>query len=119
MQLQLIYSVSVPQRREPIRNFVGLLNSKRQILGEIQCSFDKSVLHLEKNPGVNLAYYWKIAEKEKQSKEVKQVAIQHNKKIKENKKKGTFYSYRKKFSPTSRQVRTVLSKYPVAVHHNP
>ena len=124
MQLQLIYSVSVPPRRdEPIRNFGGVLNSRRQILGEIQSSFDKSTLHLEKKPGINLAYYWKIAEKEKQSKEAKQVAIQHDKKIKENTKKGTLYfSYKRKitkFAPNYCPVHTVLSNYPVAVDHNP
>ena len=97
MQLQLMYSVSVPQRRdESLHNFGGLLNSRQQILGEIHSTFAKSVLHLEKKPGVNLAYYWKIAEKEKQAKEAKQVAIQHNKKIKENKKR--YFLFIHKFS---------------------
>jgi hypothetical protein len=66
MQLQLIYSVSVPQRIQPLRNFSGLMNSRRMILNEIRCGLDKSIKELEHKTGISLAYYWKIAEKEKQ-----------------------------------------------------
>jgi hypothetical protein len=91
MQLQLIYSVAVPPRRAELTcTFGSLLNGRRQILHEIRGSLDKSILHLEKKTGVNLAYYWKIPVKEKQLKETKQVGAQHEKRIKKNTKKGIY-----------------------------
>ena len=108
MQLQLMYSISVPPRRdETTCTFGGLLNSRRQILNEIRSSLDKSMLHLEKKNGVNLAYYWKIPVKEKQMKEAKQVGVQHDKRV----KKRGIYSKKifTKFAPTDCQVRMVLS----------
>jgi hypothetical protein len=59
MQLQLIYSGSVPPRRDELTcTFAigGLLNGRRQILNEIRSGLDKNMLHLEKKPGINLAY---------------------------------------------------------------
>ena len=91
MQLQLMYSVTVPPRRDELTcTFGGLLDCRRQIMREIQGTLDKSILHLEKKPGVNLAYYWKIPVKEKQLKEAKQLGIQHEKRIKQNTKKGIY-----------------------------
>ena len=57
---------------------------------EIEGTLNKSILHLEKKTGVNLAYYWKIPVKEKQLKEAKQVGVQHEKRIKQNTKKGIY-----------------------------
>jgi hypothetical protein len=89
MQLQLMYCVNVPPRRdETTCNFVGLLDGRRQLMHEIQGTLQKSILHLEKKTGVNLAYYWKIPVKEKQLKEAKQVGLQQR--IKQNTKKGIY-----------------------------
>ena len=88
MQLQLMYCVSVPPRRESTCTFGGLLDSRRQLTHEIQGTLSKSILHLEKKTGVNLAYYWKIPVKEKQLKEAKQV--QHSKRINQNTQKGIY-----------------------------
>ena len=95
MQLQIIYSVGVPPRRDELTcTFGGLLDCRRQIMYEIRGTLDKSILHLEKKPGVNLAYYWKIPVKEKQLKEAKQVGAQHEKRIKQNTKKGIYLEER-------------------------
>ena len=86
MQLQLMYCVNVPPRRdETTCTFGGLLDSRRQLMHEIQGTLQKSILHLEKKTGVNLDYYWKIPVKEKQ---LKQVGVQQR--IKQNIKKGIY-----------------------------
>jgi hypothetical protein len=91
MQLQLMYCVTVPPRRdEPTCTFAGQIDCRRQLMREIQGTLDKSILHLEKKTGVNLAYYWKIPVREKQLKEAKQVGVQHEKRIKQNTKKGIY-----------------------------
>jgi hypothetical protein len=69
MQLQLLYSITVPQRVEG-RNFTGPLNSKRLLRGEIQSRLDRATRELEHKTGINLSYYWKIAENEKKANQV-------------------------------------------------
>jgi hypothetical protein len=46
MQLQLIYSVSVPQRPQSC-TFSYRMNGRSMILSEIQCSLDKAMKELE------------------------------------------------------------------------
>jgi hypothetical protein len=88
MQLQLMYSVNVPPRRDELTcTFGGRLDSRQQIVREIQDTLDKSILHLEKKNGVNLTYYWRIPAKEKQLKEVKR---EHTKKT-QNTEKGILF----------------------------
>ena len=93
MQLQLMYSVNVPPRRELTCTFGGQIDCRRQVMREIQGTLDKSILHLEKKTGVNLAYYWKIPVKEKQLREAKQVGVQHTKRIKQNTEKGIYLEH--------------------------
>jgi hypothetical protein len=50
MQLQLMYSVNVPPRRELTCTFGGQIDCRRQVMREIQGTLDKSILHLEKKP---------------------------------------------------------------------
>jgi hypothetical protein len=90
LQLQIMYSVSVPPRREMTCTFGGQIDCRQQVMREIEATLDKSILHLEKKPGVNLTYYWKIPVKEKQLKEAKEVGLQHEKRIKQNTKKGIY-----------------------------
>ena len=90
MQLQIMYSVSVPPRRELTCTFGGQLDCRQQVIREIEGTLALSITHLEKKNGVNLAYYWKIPVKEKQLKEAKQVGLQHEKRIKQNTKKGIY-----------------------------
>jgi hypothetical protein len=64
MQLQLIYSVSVPER--PMRcDFGYQMNGRNLIIGEIQNSIGKAMKELEHKTGVNLNHYWKIVSEEK------------------------------------------------------
>jgi hypothetical protein len=92
MQLQLMYSVNVPPRRDELTcTFGGRLDCRQQVVREIQGTLEKSILHLEKKTGVNLAYYWKIPVKEKQLREAKQVGIEHAKRIKQNTEKGILF----------------------------
>ena len=84
MQLQLIYSVTVPQRVESPHNFSGLLNSRRLIRGEIRSGLDRATRELEHKTGVNLTCYWKIAENEKKANQVTTKGILFRKKYLQN-----------------------------------
>jgi hypothetical protein len=80
MQLQLIYSVTVPQRIEG-RVFTGLLNSRRLLRGENQTRLARATRELEHKTGINLACYWKIAENEKKANQVTKGILFHKKNI--------------------------------------
>lgn len=72
MQLQLMYSVSVPERCQGL-NFSHRMNGRQLILGEIRDRIGRNMKELEHKTGVNIKHYWKLAETEKKSKEAKQL----------------------------------------------
>ena len=84
MQLQLIYSVTVPQRIEMGCNFTGLLNSSRLLRGENQARLNRATRELEHKTGINLNCYWKIAENEKKANQVTKGILFHKKKYLQN-----------------------------------
>jgi hypothetical protein len=102
MQLQLIYSVTVPQRIEG-RVFTGLLNSRRLLRGENQTRLARATRELEHKTGINLACYWKIAENEKANQVTKGILF--------HKKIFT------KFVPTPRPVQGGFLKHSNVVYH--
>jgi hypothetical protein len=84
MQLQLIYSVTVPQRVEGTCSFAGLLNSRRLLRGENRARLDRATRELEHKTGINLDCYWKIAENEKKANQVTTKGILFHKKYLQN-----------------------------------
>ena len=83
MQLQLIYSVTVPHRIEMGCNFTGLISSSRLLRGESQARLNRATRELEHKTGINLNCYWKIAENEKKASQVTK-GIFHKKKYLQN-----------------------------------
>ena len=104
MQLQLIYSVTVPQRVEGTCNFTGLLNSRRLLWGENRTRLDRATRELEHKTGINLACYWKIAENEKKANQVTKGILFHKKIF-------------TKFAPTPRPVQRGFLKHSDVVYH--